>query len=149
MQLTRRALLLVALLAASVQIAALDRAALLREALDLYKQAVEKDHIRGAVLYVAGPQVLKALAFPIGFLVLMIPLPGIVCNSIAFPLQLLAAKVSSAVLEIVGVPVFREGNVMHLAAASLDPPPSPAAHGIRFERRIFAPNAVPVFARSL
>jgi CubicO group peptidase (beta-lactamase class C family) len=53
MQLTRRALLLVALLAASVQIAALDRAALLREALDLYKQAVEKDHIRGAVLYVA------------------------------------------------------------------------------------------------
>ena len=30
-----------------------DRAALLREAVDLYKQAVGQDHIRGAVLYVA------------------------------------------------------------------------------------------------
>lgn len=53
MQLTRRALILTALLAASVQTAATDRAALLREAVTLYKQAVEKDHVRGAVLYLA------------------------------------------------------------------------------------------------
>jgi exosortase len=58
--------------------------------------------------------------FPLAFLVLMIPLPGIVFNSIAFPLQLLAAQASSVALEAVGVPVFREGNVMHLAAAQLD-----------------------------
>ena len=50
----------------------------------------------------------------------MIPLPGIIFNSIAFPLQLLAAQVASVVLETCAVPVFREGNVMHLAAASLD-----------------------------
>jgi CubicO group peptidase (beta-lactamase class C family) len=53
MWLTRRAFVLIALLAASVQIVAIDRAALLREAVDLYTQAVENDHIRGAVLYVA------------------------------------------------------------------------------------------------
>jgi exosortase len=76
--------------------------------------------ITGGVLYVAGARVLGALLFPLAFLVLMIPLPGIIFNSIAFPLQLLAAKVSSVALEAVGVPVFREGNVMHLAAASLD-----------------------------
>jgi CubicO group peptidase (beta-lactamase class C family) len=52
MQLNRRVLVLIALLAAA-QIAAFDRAALLRDAVDLYKQAVKKDHIRGAVLYVA------------------------------------------------------------------------------------------------
>jgi exosortase len=63
---------------------------------------------------------LKALLFPIGFLLLMIPLPGIVFNSIAFPLQLFAAQVASSVMESCAVPVFREGNVMHLAAASLD-----------------------------
>jgi exosortase len=51
---------------------------------------------------------------------LMIPLPGIVFNAIAFPLHLFAARMSSAVLEACAVPVFREGNVMHLASASLD-----------------------------
>jgi exosortase len=76
--------------------------------------------IAGVVLYIGGATVLGMLLFPVAFLVLMIPLPGIVFNSIAFPLQLLAAQVSSVALEAVGVPVFREGNVMHLAAASLD-----------------------------
>jgi exosortase len=76
--------------------------------------------ITGGVLFVAGAGVLWTLLFPLAFLVLMIPLPGIVFNSIAFPLQLLAAQLSSVALEAVGVPVFREGNVMHLAAASLD-----------------------------
>ena len=50
----------------------------------------------------------------------MIPLPGILFNAIAFPLQLFAAQVASAFMEMCDVPVFREGNVMHLAAASLD-----------------------------
>ena len=53
MRQARRVLVILALLAAPVALAAADRATLLREAVDLYKQAVEKDHIRGAVLYVA------------------------------------------------------------------------------------------------
>jgi exosortase len=76
--------------------------------------------IAGGILYVMGWAMLRALLFPLAFLLLMIPLPGIVFNSIAFPLQLLAAQLASAVMEGGGVPVFREGNVMHLAAASLD-----------------------------
>jgi exosortase len=76
--------------------------------------------IAGGVLYVAGKRALRLLLFPLALLLLMIPLPGIVFNAIAFPLQLFAAQVASAVLEVCGVPVFREGNVMHLAAASLD-----------------------------
>ena len=54
MRITRRPLLPVlfaALLAAPL--AASDRATLLREAVGLYSQAVQKDHIRGAVLYAA------------------------------------------------------------------------------------------------
>jgi CubicO group peptidase (beta-lactamase class C family) len=49
----RRVVFAAALLACATHVAAFDRAALLREAVDLYKQAVDKDHIRGAVLYVA------------------------------------------------------------------------------------------------
>jgi exosortase len=76
--------------------------------------------LAGGVLYVAGAEVLRIVLFPLAILVLMIPLPGIIFNAVAFPLQLFAAQVSSAVLEVCGIPVFREGNVMHLAAASLD-----------------------------
>jgi exosortase len=76
--------------------------------------------LAGAVLFVAGPAVLRLVLFPLAFLLLMIPLPGIIFNAIAFPLQLFAAQVASRVLELCDVPVFREGNVMHLAAASLD-----------------------------
>jgi exosortase len=76
--------------------------------------------VAGGLLYVTGWAMLRALLFPLAFLLLMIPLPGIIFNSIAFPLQLLAAQVASAVMGAGGVPVFREGNVMHLAAASLD-----------------------------
>jgi exosortase len=76
--------------------------------------------LAGIVLYIAGAEVLRIVLFPLAILVLMIPLPGIIFNAVAFPLQLFAAQVSSAVLEACGIPVFREGNVMHLAAASLD-----------------------------
>jgi exosortase len=76
--------------------------------------------ISGGILYVAGRAVLRALRFPLVFLLFMIPLPQIVFGSIAFPLQLFAAQVASSVMETCAVPVFREGNVMHLAAASLD-----------------------------
>ena len=64
--------------------------------------------------------ILRVVAFPLAFLLLMIPLPGIIFNSIAFPLQLFAAQIASTIMQACGVLVFREGNIMHLAAVSLD-----------------------------
>lgn len=88
---------------------------------DLFLQRVSMVvMIAGGILYVVGLPVLRVVAFPLGFLLLMIPLPGIIFNSIAFPLQLFAAKIASATMETCGVLVFREGNVMHLASVSLD-----------------------------
>ena len=88
---------------------------------DLFLQRVSLVFmIAGGVLYVVGWPVLREVLFPLGFLLLMIPLPGIIFNSIAFPLQLLAAHFASSIMEACAVPVFREGNVMHLAAVSLD-----------------------------
>ena len=88
---------------------------------DLFLQRVSMVvMIAGGVLYVVGLPMLRIVAFPLGFLLLMIPLPGIIFNSLAFPLQLLAAQIASTIMEACGVLVFREGNVMHLAAVSLD-----------------------------
>jgi exosortase len=74
----------------------------------------------GSLLFVLGWRALRILAFPIGFLLLMIPIPAIIFNQIAFPLQLLASQVGEAGLNAAGVPVLREGNVMILAHTTLE-----------------------------
>ena len=72
---------------------------------------------------------LRALLFPVAFLVLMIPIPTIVFNQITFPLQLLASRFSAEVLSWLGVPVLLEGNVIVLPAMALEV--AEACSGIR------------------
>lgn len=76
--------------------------------------------LAGSVLYLAGWQHLRILALPIAFLLLMIPLPEIVFNQIAFPLQLLASRLGEAVIAGAGIPVLREGNVLQLPSKALE-----------------------------
>jgi exosortase len=83
----------------------------------------------GAVAFLLGWRVLRVLAFPLAFLLLMIPIPAILFNQIAFPLQLFASQVGEAALSSVGVPVLREGNVMTLARTTLEV--AEACSGIR------------------
>jgi exosortase len=76
--------------------------------------------IAGAVLFLAGWQYLRVLAFPVTFLLLMIPIPAIIFNQIAFPLQIFASQFGTAVIQGAGVPVLREGNVIALANTTLE-----------------------------
>jgi exosortase len=76
--------------------------------------------IAGLVLFLAGRAHLRVLTFPIAFLLLMIPLPALIFNRIAFPLQLLASGAGATALETAGVPVLREGNVLVLASTTLE-----------------------------
>ena len=63
--------------------------------------------LAGAVLFVLGWGYLGKLAFPLAFLLLMIPLPAIIFNQIAFPLQLLASQTGEVVLRTLHIPVLR------------------------------------------
>ena len=83
----------------------------------------------GIALFLHGWRALRVWLFPIAFLLLMIPIPAIVFNQIAFPLQLLASRVGETGLQIAGVPVLREGNVIVLAHTSLEV--AEACSGIR------------------
>jgi exosortase len=74
----------------------------------------------GLLLFFAGWKMLRAVAFPLAFLILMIPLPALIYNQLTFPLQLLASRLSSNGLEMVGIPVLREGNVLVLPNYSLE-----------------------------
>jgi exosortase len=85
--------------------------------------------VAGTVLFLLGPQHLRLLAFPIALLILMVPLPAIVFNQIAFPLQLFASRVGEVALTTAGIPVLREGNVLELSTMKLEV--AQACSGIR------------------
>jgi exosortase len=85
--------------------------------------------VAGAILFTSGWRVLRLLAFPLAFLLLMIPIPAIIFNQIAFPLQLLASRGAELTLSAAEIPVLREGNVIVLANTSLEV--AEACSGIR------------------
>jgi exosortase len=85
--------------------------------------------VGGIVLFFLGWKWLKAVAFPWLFLLAGIPLPAIIFNEIAFPLQLLASRVATALLRACDVPLLREGNIITLASVQLEV--AEACSGIR------------------
>ncbi|MBN1567564.1 MAG: exosortase [Acidobacteria bacterium] len=85
--------------------------------------------IAGSLLFLYGWNHLKILLLPVAFLLLMIPIPAIIFNQIAFPLQLLASRFGELALLAFQVPVLREGNVINLANTSLEV--AEACSGIR------------------
>src|SRR5687768_4895860 len=85
--------------------------------------------VAGVVLFVLGWQHLRILAFPIAFLLLMVPIPAIIFNQIAFPLQLLASRFGESTLMAANIPVLREGNLIILANTTLEV--AEACSGIR------------------
>jgi exosortase len=74
----------------------------------------------GMILFLAGWKFLRALAFPLGFLIFMIPIPSIIYNQITFPLQLIASRFATFWLECFRVPVLRDGNILILSNYSLE-----------------------------
>jgi exosortase len=62
---------------------------------------------------------LRTLLFPFFLLATMVPLPVIVYNAVAAPLQLLASDAATRIAQLVGVSVYRDGNVIQLANLSL------------------------------
>jgi exosortase len=85
--------------------------------------------IAGIILFLAGWKMLRAVVFPLAFLIFMIPIPVIIYNQITFPLQLIASRLATVWLEVVGVPVLRDGNVLVLSNLSLEV--AEACSGIR------------------
>jgi exosortase D (VPLPA-CTERM-specific) len=84
--------------------------------------------LAGLIILFQGWSFFRAVLFPWAFLILMIPIPALITNRVTFPLQLLAARLATALLELVVV-VHREGNVIWLASGPLDV--AEACSGIR------------------
>ncbi len=85
--------------------------------------------LAGLIICFLGWNWFRALLFPWAFLFLMVPIPKIVYNEITLPLQFLASQLASSMLGGLGVPVLRQGNIIHLPAIDLEV--AEACSGIR------------------
>ena len=70
--------------------------------------------IAGTVVYFFGHRILGYLSIPFLLVLLTIPIPQIVLNKLAFPLQLLATRVAHAGISLFGISSSRKGNVIDL-----------------------------------
>jgi exosortase len=66
-----------------------------------------------------GSNRFRTLGFPFVLLATMVPLPVLVYNAVAAPLQLLASRLATDLAQMLGVSIYRDGNVIHLATTSL------------------------------
>jgi exosortase len=71
--------------------------------------------LAGLTISIFGMCMLRHLLFPIAWLIFMIPLPAIIFYSITFPLQLLASRMASGLLDVLRITNLREGNVMYFS----------------------------------
>jgi len=68
----------------------------------------------GIIIYFYGFKMLKELSFPLFLLLFMVPVPSQIYSALTIPLQLFVTKVSVWLSSNVGIPIYREGNVIHL-----------------------------------
>lgn len=75
--------------------------------------------IPGLVLIFLGKQWLKKLSFAISFIFFMIPLPMLTIANLSFRLKILAAKISTILVNSMGIAAIREGSIIQTRHANL------------------------------
>ena len=76
--------------------------------------------LTGLTLLLFGYPHLQALALPFAYLIFMTPVLDVVVDPLHRPLQLLAAKVISALFQIAGVPTYLDGTFIHFPNGVLE-----------------------------
>lgn len=73
----------------------------------------------GIVLGLFGTKITKRLTFPLFLLFLMIPIPTQIYYAITTPLQLLVSQAAVFITSLLNIPIYLEGNVIHLPQHTL------------------------------
>ena len=94
----------------------------------------------GAVCLCLGRQTLRALAFPIGFLIFLVPFPVVVRDAIETFLQHRSADAAELLFGLAGTPLLRHGVDFQLPGFSLQV--APECSGIRSSLVLFITSLV-------
>lgn len=70
--------------------------------------------LAGIVVYFFGTRILQFLVVPFVLLLLSIPIPQIIFNKIAFPLQIYASQIAVWGIRLFEIPTVRKGNVFEI-----------------------------------
>ena len=70
--------------------------------------------LMGVLLFLWGGRVLRIAIVPLALLILMVPVPSYAVGQVSWQLQAAASTASSAVLRLLSVPVYQDGNLLHL-----------------------------------
>ena len=73
----------------------------------------------GLVWTLWGGQTLRALRFPLLFLLFMVPLPGVLLISISFKMKLIAASLATHTLQLVGIAAAQSGSTIQVPGVSV------------------------------
>src|SRR5437870_5075746 len=70
--------------------------------------------VASIAIYFFGLRILRLIAVPMFLLILTIPIPQILFNRIAFPLQLFASRCAVSAMTLFEIPGLRQGNIIEL-----------------------------------
>ena len=76
--------------------------------------------LAGVIWYFLGREVIRLIWFELFFLLFMIPIPYVLYYSATFPMQLLASKITAGIMNVIGMGVVRQGNILHIQDYSLE-----------------------------
>ncbi len=89
-------------------------------AADLYVPRVSFVITLGGIIYLlAGWRMVRLLIFPLILLWLMIPLPDLITKAVTMPLQLVSSQLAAGMLQMMGIPVLRQGNIIDLGVRQM------------------------------
>ncbi len=73
----------------------------------------------GLILLLRGPRQLKAAAFPLFFMIFLVPLPATMVDAITQPLKLAVSSVATSVLFALDYPIARTGVILQIGQYQL------------------------------
>ncbi len=86
---------------------------------DLLTVAAQMPLLAGTVLLINGLPAFRRLAFPIAFMVFMLPLPGSLLDAILVPLKFQVSAIADNVLYFLGYPISRNGVMLYIGPYQL------------------------------
>jgi exosortase len=86
--------------------------------------------VAGGFLWALGLETLRQVAFPIGFLVFMAPLPRVIIDAVTLHVQSAAAAAGGLLAELAAVPVYQHGHILELPDLVLEV--AEICNGLRF-----------------